>query len=318
MRHRGRVADQGFHATEALAQGEKAAIGCEGSDFLGGAVDFDRDHPAEPGHLALGYVVTGMIYETRIINAADERVAVEGLGDGARVFFVAQHAQLQGFQTAHGEPAVKRRWHGAGGVLQELDGLKHGRVFCQRDALHGVGMSGQIFRDAVDDDVCPKLERLLEARRRERIIDHDECAARVRELGDRRNIRDQEARVRGRFDPDEARIGRKRGLDGLQVGRVNLLRDYAEILVDLVENTVGAAVDVERNDDFITLTQIRLQDSVFRGEPGGKRSNILLTPLSRFFVLVSALSESVSLDELRQINFSDLASKRSITRVPSL
>ena len=51
---------------------------------------------------------------------------------------------------------------------------------------------------------------------------------------------------------------------------------------------------------------------------GGKCWNILFTPLPRFFVFLSALLESVSLDELRQINFSVFASKRSITKVPTV
>src|SRR5260370_601843 len=54
------------------------------------------------------------------------------------------------------------------------------------------------------------------------------------------------------------------------------------------------------------------------GGAGGKCWNILFTPLSRFLVFLSALSESVSLEELRQITFSVLASKRSTTKVPTL
>ena len=51
---------------------------------------------------------------------------------------------------------------------------------------------------------------------------------------------------------------------------------------------------------------------------GGKCLNIFCTPLSRFLVFLSALSESVSLDEPRQIKFLVLASDRSTTREPTL
>jgi len=51
---------------------------------------------------------------------------------------------------------------------------------------------------------------------------------------------------------------------------------------------------------------------------GGKCLNIFCTPLSRFLVFLSALSESVSLDEPRQIKVLVLASDRSMTREPTL
>ena len=54
------------------------------------------------------------------------------------------------------------------------------------------------------------------------------------------------------------------------------------------------------------------------GAFGGKCLNIFSTPLSRFFVFLFGLLESVSLAELRQINFSVFASKRSISKVPTL
>src|SRR5207245_5715615 len=51
---------------------------------------------------------------------------------------------------------------------------------------------------------------------------------------------------------------------------------------------------------------------------GGKCANIFFTSLSSFLVFLSALLESVSLDEPRQIKFLALASNRSTTRVPTL
>jgi hypothetical protein len=51
---------------------------------------------------------------------------------------------------------------------------------------------------------------------------------------------------------------------------------------------------------------------------GGKCWNIFSTPLSRFFVFLFGLLESVSLDEPRQISFSAFASKRLISKVPTL
>src|ERR1700730_1990415 len=49
---------------------------------------------------------------------------------------------------------------------------------------------------------------------------------------------------------------------------------------------------------------------------GGKCANIFFTPLSRCLVLLSASSESVSLEEPLQINFSVFPSNKSTTKVP--
>src|SRR5437764_14998519 len=51
---------------------------------------------------------------------------------------------------------------------------------------------------------------------------------------------------------------------------------------------------------------------------GGKCSNILFTPLSRFLMFVSDLLERVPLDDPRQIRVLVLASSRSTTKVPTL
>jgi hypothetical protein len=51
---------------------------------------------------------------------------------------------------------------------------------------------------------------------------------------------------------------------------------------------------------------------------GGKWSNIFSTPLLRFLMFLSDLSERVSLDDPRQINVLVCASNRSTTRVPTL
>src|ERR1700756_3512064 len=56
----------------------------------------------------------------------------------------------------------------------------------------------------------------------------------------------------------------------------------------------------------------------FFEEPGGKCLNILSTPLSRFLMFLSELSESVSLELPLQISCLVLVSKRSTTTVPTL
>jgi hypothetical protein len=63
---------------------------------------------------------------------------------------------------------------------------------------------------------------------------------------------------------------------------------------------------------------LRYRDSRYFFASGGKCANIFCTPLSRFLVFLSALLESVSLAEPRQIKFLVLVSNRSTTKVPTL
>ena len=108
---------------------------------------------------------------------------VQSVGNRGRVFFVPLHSQFECLDSAHREPAIKRRRHRAGRVLQKLNRLEYGRIFCQSRALNRVRMAGEIFRHAVDHDVRAQLERLLETGRGKRVVDHHERAARMRQFG---------------------------------------------------------------------------------------------------------------------------------------
>ena len=110
---------------------------------------------------------------------------------------MALHSQFEGFQAAHREPTVERRRDTARSVLQILDRLEDGGIFRQRGSLNGIGVTGEIFRDAVDDDVRAEFEGLLETGGCESVVDDDEGSASVSELGDGCDVGNQETRVGG-------------------------------------------------------------------------------------------------------------------------
>jgi hypothetical protein len=190
---------------------------------------------------------------------------------------VPLHAQLERLQPAERQPAVEWRRHRAGRVLQELHRLEHRRFLREHRALDHVGMSGQIFRHAVDNEVRAERERLLEERRRERVVDDQQRSGRMRGGGDRRDVIHQQARVRRRLDPDEPRFGRQRGFERARARQVDLPDAAAERLEHFVEDPVGAAVDVERDDDLVARLQVRLEDGVLGRESGPERRAVLHT-----------------------------------------
>ena len=103
-------------------------------------------------------------------------------------------------------------------------------VVDDRHAREQVGVPTDVLRGAVDDDVGAEPQRLLEHRRRKRVVDGDE---RTRVLGrrdDRRQIGDLEERVGRRFEPDQVGVGRRIGPGG-RVGHRNPRDDPTEALL---------------------------------------------------------------------------------------
>src|SRR6267143_275852 len=66
------------------------------------------------------------------------------------------------------------------------------------------------------------------------------------------------------------------------------------------------------------IRQRRARVCAYFFAPGGKCSNIFWTPLSRFLMFLSDLSERVSLDDPLQTMSLVFASNKSTTRVPTL
>ncbi len=76
MRHRRRVSDQAFHAAQRFREGEDLNRFDKATHSFQAADDFEAQHGAEPGLLALGDGVAGMRCETRIVNDAHLRMLV--------------------------------------------------------------------------------------------------------------------------------------------------------------------------------------------------------------------------------------------------
>ena len=92
------------------------------------------------------------------------------------------HAQVQRLGAAEREPRIERTGHGAGGIVDELQPRGEVVVAQHGDAADHVAVSVQILRRRVVDDVRAELERPLEERRREGVVDDQERVGPVRDL----------------------------------------------------------------------------------------------------------------------------------------
>ena len=146
------------------------------------AIQLERHHAAEAGHLPLRDRVAGMIGQAREVDAprrADAPASASAIASAFSAWRSTRSSSV--FSPRSVSQQSNGDGHRAGRVLQELDRLEDGRVARQHRALDQIGMPGQILRDAVDDEVGAELERLLEEGRRERVVDDDQGAVRVGE-----------------------------------------------------------------------------------------------------------------------------------------
>ena len=91
---------------------------------------------------------------------------------------VLPHAHAERLQAAQHEVAVERARHAADRLLEEVELLGE-RVVARHDrAADDVGVAVQVLRRRVHDDRRAELERPLEHRRRERVVDGERDAAR--------------------------------------------------------------------------------------------------------------------------------------------
>ena len=72
---------------------------------------------------------------------------------------------------------------------------------------HTPAVTIQVLGGGVNDEVCPKLERLLQRRRAEAVIDCKQAPCCARDRRDGANVRDAGERVRGRLHVEQPRVG---------------------------------------------------------------------------------------------------------------
>src|SRR5258705_4694351 len=158
---------------------------------------------------------------------------------------------MQSFRTAKHEPGVEGTRYRTRRVENELHPLGQRVVAHYRDSPHHVAMAVEILGSEVIDDVGAVLERPLEIRRSKGVVDDEECILSFRDLPDRREIGDPHHRIGRRFHHDRDRILVARILYVLRITTVYVREAQPEVLEDLVEESVGAAVTALAGHDVV-------------------------------------------------------------------
>ena len=120
--------------------------------------------------------------------------------DLAPVRVVLAHAEVQRLRAAERKPGVERPGDGAGGVVNELEPLGEPVVAHDGAAADHVAVPVQILRRRVEDDVGAELERTLEVGRREGVVDDEQRAAAMRDLGHGGDVGEAHQRIARRLE----------------------------------------------------------------------------------------------------------------------
>ena len=204
----------------------------------------ERDHPAEAGPAHVVHL----------------RERAQQLRNRAAVLRVRRHAQVQRPQAAVDEKAVERARHGADRVLHEAHALVQLRVAHHDGAADHVGVPAEVLRGRMHDGVRTELQGPLDDRRSEGVVDGDERVAGP--CYDRLDVDHIQQRVGRRLHPDQPGLGSERGLERVEVCLVHHVVAQPEAREHLVEQPVGPAVQVRRQQHVVTRIAVRRDERV--------------------------------------------------------
>ena len=182
-------------------------------------------------------------------NPGHAGVSLEKAGDLERVGLGALHPEPESLDSPEDEPGLVRVHRSSEEVMDLPETLEMLRPLRHDGAADDVRVAVQVLREAVDHDVGPESERLLENRRRERVVDDEKRPPGVRDLRALREIGELHRRVRRRLDVDHPRRGPHRRSDVPGVRGVDPGRRDAEPAVLVLEDEARRAVDRVRADD---------------------------------------------------------------------
>lgn len=243
--------DQGLDAAERLGESEDVGVLAETLGRFLTALDTEREHAAAEAVAVLLERDLALLVRVGagVVDEQDVGVVLEGAADGGGVLGSLTGTQVQGFDTAVGEPGVEGRGNGANGVLQEAETLEKGLGVESGDTHADIAVAVDVLGDTVDDDIGTVLKRVLDVGREEGVVDDDHDAGAVGDVGDGADVDKRESGVGRSLDPDELGLGLDQGLDvDFDAGSEGDLDAVGG--GDLCEVAVGATVDVRDRDNM--------------------------------------------------------------------
>src|SRR4029079_3700862 len=175
------------------------------------ALPHRRTQPAETMHLALGQRMLRVDFQTGVINLLDRWVPRQPFGNGGRVGAGSLHPQGEVLQAAEHKDAVESPAYTADRVVEKCHAFGQLAIFADdRYSADDVGMTIQVFRRRVHDDIDTEIEWTLHPWAGECIIYPGQDAALAGNLRNGLQVDQLQERVCGRLHPDQLCLGPKR------------------------------------------------------------------------------------------------------------
>jgi hypothetical protein len=254
MAHSTRHADERIDTPEAHTNSPKPRAFYNpftDSDISG----LEREHGTSATRHAPVQIVLGMGLEAGVSNL--EAMGFEEVGYAHGIGLLLLHAYTEGLDTSEKEPGIKGRKTTTGCIDGEEQPVCQGRVIDGDDASHEVVMAGQVLGARLIDNIGAEIEGVEQHGRHHGVINGNN-GRRVCGVRDARNgwdIANLDKRVGGRFQQHHGRLFADDGTHGLGIGCVDMMHDNATVCRQILEQSVGAAVQVVASDNLVTRAQ---------------------------------------------------------------
>ena len=179
-----------------------------------------------------------MVGPAGIDQARNLRMLGQDNRDGRGCVGLPAHTHAKRLQAFEQDPCVERRQRRAGLADQCCNVVLNEFFGGEDDTAEATALAVDMFGGGIDHAVGPKLERPLEERGREHVVDDQRRAGCMRDLGDRLDVEYLKRRVRGRFQEECLRV-RPHGLAPLiEIGALDQRRGDAvarQVLLDHIK-----------------------------------------------------------------------------------
>ena len=258
MPHESLIRSAGTAASESSTDWCVIACGTSISDSTPPATRPGRRSPWPPRRRRRAGGGTRPCRRSRASARLPPRPLRAGSRDRPPVLRMRGHAQVQRAQAAVNEEAVEWAGHGADRVLDEAHLLVQRRVAQDHGAADDVRVAAEVVRRGMDDGVAPARAAL--DHRVAKVLSTATSAAGA--LIHALDVHHVQHRVGRRLHPDQLGLGAHGTLQGSEVGLVDHVVDDAEASQHLVDQPVGAAVEIAREDHVIAAVAVSGEQGV--------------------------------------------------------
>src|SRR5688572_2951704 len=112
-----------------------------------------------------------------IVNLLNFRMLGQKVGNDAAILIVSFHSHGKSFCSAQYQKRIERRKDRTDPILHEFYPFRIGFVVQSDKSADAVGMSVEIFRRRMDNNVDTKINRLLKIGRHKRVVANDSRTA---------------------------------------------------------------------------------------------------------------------------------------------